>query len=156
MILIQLENPADWTRISLNAPGSFLAGHFYWKMYTSGQPEVAKRERKKHAQGSVLNPGLSKWVCINSHPFILAITLEAAERWRSLSGDSWIQRPGGGEEDTVSLSWLLGRLFQAQQYQILMHGTKCGKSSKHLCRVALVVKGTLWSQKPKTLCSYLF
>lgn len=69
MILIQLENPADWTRISLNAPGSFLAGHFYWKMYTSGQPEVAKRERKKHAQGSVLNPGLSKWVCINSHPF---------------------------------------------------------------------------------------
>ena len=36
---------------------------------TSGQPEVAKRERKKHAQGSVLNPGLSKWVCINSHPF---------------------------------------------------------------------------------------
>lgn len=69
MILIKQENPGDWTRSSLNAPDSLLAGHFYWKIYTSGQPEVAMRERKKQAPGSVLNPGLSKWVCINSHPF---------------------------------------------------------------------------------------
>lgn len=36
---------------------------------------------------------------------------EAAEKWRSLSGDSWIQRLGGGEGRFSLLSWLLGRLF---------------------------------------------
>ena len=74
---------------------------------TSGQPEVAKRERKKHAQGSVLNPGLSKWVCINSHPFHPGHY--PGSSWE-MKIAFWIQlNSETSKEDTVSLSWLLKR-----------------------------------------------